>query len=362
MYNPLGSIPKFGKSETPFQARKSLSIPFDLFEGSISLPMPNIEGDFSISVDRPRPDIAMDGPETFLIRLKKSGQIRHVTLPARLDFRYENGLRFAEEQGSFWVNLRNAGSKTVQAQVFMNHVQGRPEEAASFCVPLEEGPLLSLHDFVEESPFKALAEARLLGADLFLGQYGKEGGLQRLKIGPVGKGEIFSLNVGDFLSWKEGKWDKARSMKEAMGIPLARVVSFDEKSLLLEAWGNEYFRLCISSLEQIPCKTKGDDFITSVRIRSEKQISCMIEKQCFVLRVGDLVLKEENRWKVLRKLEEKEDYLQGKIGGELFVFDRIDLKGGQKILHGYLFNAGRSQMLPVNVAAHCIKKQSKRKG
>ena len=76
----------------------------------------------------------------------------------------------------------------------------------------------------------------------------------------------------------------------------------------------------------------------------------MMEKQCLILRASDWVLKTNGRWKVLRKKEEKEAYLGGKTLGELFLFEKIESKQGQKTVVGYLFNPEKSSMLPIELA------------
>jgi hypothetical protein len=356
------AVPIIDRRGTIFKSRAPLSIPFDLVEGTISLPLPNIEGELSVSFDPPRPNIARSSSAAYSVRLKKTGQVRRVSLPDRIDFQYEKELQFADQRGLFWVDLQREDSNQIAAHVFMNDLPGSSGEVGSFYITPEESPIRAAQDFAEGSPFRILAEARLLGRDLFLGKYSEGEFVQRLGFSSPLKGEIIALKVGDLLAWKGGVWCKVEALIEGDGSPIARVVSFDERSLLFEAWGlDEYVRLSVSSSQLIPFKTKGDEFITSVRIRSEKQISCMMEKQCFVLRVGDWVLKEDNRWKVLRKAEEKEAYSMGKIGGELFVFDRIELRGGQKTLRGHLFNVGRSQMMPIDVVAYSPKKQGQSK-
>src|SRR5690606_31598397 len=98
-------------------------------------------------------------------------------------------------------------------------------------------------------------------------------------------------------------------------------------------------------------KLRGEDLFSMVRIRSEKQISCMLEKQCMVLKLGDWVLKTTGRWKILRKKDEKEAFLNGKLFGELFILDQILQKQGQKMIAGRLFNPGRTQVVSIELAA-----------
>lgn len=342
-------VAAFGKPRGLSKEQKPIEIPFRLPSVAISLPVPNIEGDLCFSFDRVRPDSVSENA-TFLVRLKKTNQIRRVTMPTRIDFKYEKDLQFSNMKSTFWAELNIEESNQIQARLFIANGDSI-EEIGSYRFSAEEAPIRQ--DFVEGSALKALAEGKLLGKDSFQKSYGDGGLLQRLEI----SSDVMTVKEGDLLAWKEEKWCKIATPAEGHNFPLARVSKADDKAVFFDAWGLDgYSRISLSSMQQIPFKTKSDEFITSVRVRSEKQISCMIDKQCFVLRVGDWVLKEDNRWKILRKAEEKNAFLQGKLEGELFVFDRIDLKSGQKTMHGNLVNLSRSHMVPINVAAHAIRK------
>jgi hypothetical protein len=335
---------------------EKISIPFSSSQQRALLPIPNMEGDLACFFDVPRPHCELLREDSCTVLLKKTGQQRKVSLPSRVDFYYDKGLAFGDSLGLFWADLESLGKSQVLARLFVSDPQGIVSEISSFVIPIEETPIRSAHDFSLESPFKALAEAHLLGRDLVLREYFGGEVSQRIELEAF-KGEIVDLKIGDFLIWKEGKWSKA-SFPFDREVPfLAKVVGCDEKKLLFEGWGlDEYFRFSVSSTPQIPLKIKAEDFLSAVRVRSEKQISCMLDKQCFVLRVGDWALKEGNRWKVLRKTDEKEAYLKGQIVGELFVFDRLDSNGGQKSLHGTFFNDRRSQMIPFDICASSQRK------
>lgn len=347
-------VAAFGKPPALSQGTKPLEIPFHLPMTEMALPVPNIEGDLCFSFDRARPDSPSSDSATFLVRLKKTNQIRRVSIPARIDFKYEKELQFSECKSSFWAELNMDGPQQIGVRLFIAKAPDFLEEIGFFQFTPEEAQVTLSSAFAEGSALRILAEGHLLGKDVFLKSYGEGSSLQRLEIAGT---EAMAIREGDLLAWKGEKWCKIGSPMEGQNLPLTRVCKVDEKTVLFEAWGLDgYSRIAISSCTQIPFKTKSDEFLSSVRIRSEKQISCMLDKQCFVLRVGDWVLKEDNRWKILRKREEKDAYLQGKLEGELFVFDRIDLKGGQKNLQGNLVNLGRSQMLPINVVAHSQRK------
>ena len=75
-----------------------------------------------------------------------------------------------------------------------------------------------------------------------------------------------------------------------------------------------------------------------------------------ILKTGDWVIKKENRWKILKKKEDRDALLCGKLVGELFVFEKIDMRGGQKFVQGLLFNVGRTQAAPIEMAVTGQKK------
>lgn len=218
-----------------------------------------------------------------------------------------------------------------------------------FSARLQENPLRGPKEFAEGSPFRSLAEARWLGPNVFSEKYG--GGLLCQRIETASK-EILDVQGDDWLVWSDGRWDK-KNPTEKQKFPMARIASVDLKSLVLEGWNEEsYVRFSLALGPVTFVKTRLDEIFNSIRVRSERQISCMLEKQWLILRCGDWVLKVDGKWKHLRKSEEKEAYKKGKTVGELFVFDKIDSRQGQKFIQGFLFNSDKTQAIPVDIAAN----------
>ncbi len=351
-------LAQFGSHLSTKQNRAAFDIPIHLKKVPIPLPIPRLDEAISFSCERARPGIGEECG-SYLIRLKKANLKRRLTLPARVDLKFDKELQFSNEESPFWAEIQKEGSE-IAAYFFVARNENR-EEVGTYRFSVEEANIRSSSEFPERSPFKILADSKILGRDLFLKTYKDGMTTQRIEM----CNQVFPIKEGDFLVWKDDKWQLVQSLLDTENLPIARCSVVDDRSVLFETWGLDGFaRIAITSVLQIPLKTKSEEFLSSVRIRSEKQISCMLDKQCFVLRVGDWILKEENRWKILRKNEEKNSYLQGKIEGELFVFDRIDLKNGQKNIQGNLVNLNRSQMISVNVVAQCQKKtlNSREKG
>ena len=349
----------------PKREEGPINFSLDLHQNPPSFPLPSIEGEMTFSFDPPRPDGVSQPPPLF-VRLKKSGHSKRTTLPGRIDLHYEGDLLFSNSPSPFWLELESRGDHQIEGKIFVSTSFEKKVVAGSFVTAAQESPIQMAHEFPEGSPFRILAEARWWGHDLFREKYGGGALCQRLEVGPLSKVDLIELEEDQWIAWLDGRWKKIASLAEGKGRPIARF-SFREgpgqgRAIILEGWDLEgHIRLSLPQAQPLPFKAQGDELFSSVRIRSEKQISCMLEKQCLILRSGDWVFKGESRWKILRKKEEREAYLRGKWIGELFVFDRIEAKNGQKVVQGSLFNPGRSQVVPIEISVNAQRKGSQSK-
>lgn len=322
-----------------------LSFSLNLEEPSFVLSIPHPEKEMVFSFDPPRPDI--ENPSLpLVIRLPRLKQEKRVALPSRVHLAYVNDcLTFSSEENPFWIELEQVKEMQIEGKI---HVDA---EERLFVSKMQESPLRQPQEFAERSPFRMLAEARWWGIDLCQEKYGNMPGGERIEIGSLTNAELVELDAGDWLIWKEEKWQKG-SLEEAKGLPLARIEEKTGRTLVIEGWDHAgHIRCALSPFQPAPLRVKAEELFSAVRARSEKQISCTLEKQCLILKAGDWVVKNGNRWKILRKEEEKRAFLQGKWFGELFVFDRVEMKGNGKVMQGLLFNAARSQVVPIEVSA-----------
>lgn len=314
-------------------------------------PVPNLEGEMTFSLDPPRPDGALGG-QRLLVRMKKSAESRRVTLPCRLDLEIQRDkLVFAKEGSPFWIELSAGENGQIEGRGTISSADQGKIDAGTFLAAVQDCPIQAAQEFPEGSPFRILAEARWLGRDQFRAQYEMASLGERVEVGT----EFFELNEGDWLVWKDKSWQKYQAAEK--GYPIAHIQSLTGKGLVLEGWDLEgYVRLSLASAPLPPFKMKGEELFSAIRIRSEKQISCMLEKQCMVLKAGDWVLKANGRWKILRKEQERAAYLNEKLYGELFVFDQIQARQGQKMIQGRLFNPGRTQSCAIELPAQSARK------
>lgn len=342
--SPATYLRSAGFSETH---KAPLTFSLSLNDKGPILPIPELHGEMTFSFDPPRP-IGMVGEKRLLVRMKKSASSRKVSLPCRLDLEFQgNQLVFANHPSSFWIELVAGGGEQIIGKAYIASLDGETISAGNFSAVGQECPIQQAQEFAPASPFRVLAEARWWGRDQFRDP--KECG-ERIEVG-----ELLEVKENEWLVWKDQKWQKS-ALVEKEG-PIAHVQSQSGKTLVLEGWDSDgHVRIALNGAEVSPFKVRGEDLLGSIRVRSEKQISCMLEKQCMVLKTGDWVLKTSGRWKVLRKKEERDAFQNGKLFGELFVFEQISQKQGQKMVLGRLFNPGRTQVLPIEVVAQSGRK------
>jgi hypothetical protein len=271
------------------------------------------------------------------LELVSSGEGKMLDLPCRLFLSYdeEGKLRFRGESG-FWIDLRERGGR-IEGKVGVSSSRGNEEDLLLFDVG--EARIRTVGELSENSPFRVLAEAFWLGTDPLKELYGLGEGAEKLEL----KGEGVEWKVGDLFVFSSGRWEKG---KEGEG-PMARFRVRGERLAEWECWeGGSYFRLPVQMAPLMGLRVKGEEFLSSIRIRSEKQVSLVLDKQPMVLRLGDWVLKQNGRWRVIRRADERKKIVEGK-GGDLFILDKIE----GKTVRGHLFLGSRSQALPIEATA-----------
>src|SRR5579872_4584087 len=97
----------------------ALSFSLGLESKGYPFPSLNIENEMTFSFDPPRPDGVLHRPQ-LLVRLKRSGQSRRVSIPCRIDLQYGEGekLYFSDKETSFWIELSPSASGQIETKVF----------------------------------------------------------------------------------------------------------------------------------------------------------------------------------------------------------------------------------------------------
>ncbi len=360
----IDSIPnsnnrKVSKSQTPFT---DFSIPLTAF--STVLSEKSEANQIAFSIDPPRPTLdaetKTDGASA-LIRLGLSRQIKRISLPSRiqLEFNPNGALQFSNLSDKFWLECKYLSNGQIGSALYLNTPEEQTICKGTWTSALQQTPLMTVEEIPATSPFRALAESKWWGQDLFAKEFGEKPKMQKLEIGLENSGYTVELDPDQWLVFRDKKWQPVDQIDSQN--PIARITTQNGSVIEMEGWENtSHVRFKIAPIPSAPLKTKGEELFSQLRIRSEKQVSCVIDKQCLILRAGDWVLKANNRWKILRKQEEREAFLAGNMVGELFVLDRIDSKGVTKSIGGQLFSAKRSQSVPIEFSQ--VAKSSKGQG
>lgn len=338
---PPFSFPrKTGKIEQPLPLppllADQLQPPSFPFDGSL------VEERILLALCPRRPDDLQSGCMAH-VKIKGSNQLKQIPLPGRigLAFNERGDLCFRDKEDPFWLELELVEGGVFNAALFLD-VEGNLQSVRfrkSALLPLVQ----KMEELFQEEPFQVLAKARWLGTDLVckagLGEI-----VHKVEIGS----HVFELSEEGRLYWNGSCWVKT----EEAGSPLAQVRGFAPQQLELDVWdslGERHIRVGapLTALPQARA-IKVEEWFSSVRIRSDKQISCLLEKQCLILREGDWVLKENGRWRILRKAEDKEQMIRGNRSGELIVLDSIDVK--RRSVQGQLIHSSRIQGVPFSLA------------
>jgi hypothetical protein len=333
-----------------FQSIKENSLDFSLGlkKTSFGLSLPKIGQEFVFLLDPPRPD-ETSSESSISLKWKKSGLSKRIHLPCRLDLQFleKEKLQWMDTPSSFWVELNQPAHKKIQGKVFIETPLSEKIETENFIAVIQEPSFQNSQEFPEGSPFRLLGEGKWLGPDKFREKYENGALYQRIEIGS----HSMDFQEGDWMIWSDHRWMKGLLLDGAHK-PIAKIKAVQGKSLIFEGWEKDrYVSVALNHHLSPSLKMKGEELFTSIRVRSAKQISCMLEKQWMILKSGDWVLKTDGKWKILKKQQEKDSYKEGKLPGELLVFEKIESKSGQKWIQGLLFSSDRSQMLPFELAA-----------
>lgn len=303
-----------------------------------------IEEDIQISLCPARPN-AVRHQSVAQVRLNGSQQFRQAELPCRIYLYYNDQgfLSFQGPEGDFWIDLAINAENGLTAQLSAIGCRREVE-----CIQLSRcvgTPILRKADeFPAGSPLRELSEAHWSGVDL-VAQLELSEAKQRLEFGS----SVLQVGEKDWICWKNGRWAKMIGPDEDRDVTIARMRAVSPTILEWDVWDSSYHRVATPIQNITNAHIKADEWMGAVRIRSDKQMSCSIEKQSVILRVGDWVLKENNRWRVLHKAEDRRQVVEGTKVGDLFVLDKIDFK--QKRVRGRLFFANRAQFISIETMA-----------
>lgn len=335
--------------ERPFPQQKeaiSLSKHFPTKEPEIKLQYPDITKEVSVrrfpSPFRKRAKIELYFPNT--------GEKQAVSLRKTLYLTYKNGhLAISKEPTLFSCRFISMTKEQLKGVLSIE---------APFPIEKNQTISLPLHTptgkIDRRSNLFLLSQAKHLGKDKLKEKIEPfHNNKERIVIGS----QLLHLNKEEFLIYDEGLWKVVDKPKKKVLVARISKQSSEDR-LFMEAWdesGKNYFHFPLSSYHIPTTQIDMKQVMKELRIRSNKKVSCYIEKQRKLLEVGDALVKEQGHWKHYR---EKDAMLSAK--GELFYLDKIEKKEKEAVLSGYLFNVLRNQSAPVTLTISPLRHQQKK--
>ena len=308
-----------------------------------------------------------------LIRLKSAGAEKIVSQGAPFFLAYVGGeeaprkiVGFSEDKTD--LRLIPIALTANQAQVEVEFGEAFFEKASKEEIFLDRSALID-----KEAPYyQEIKEAKWWGVDEFIRLYG---GADYTLIKNKHKLEFFRekeayicyVAQGATLVWGEGRWREQKDQESLQGKPFVVIRSISTNKLEMEGCeetGFHPFKINLlpeSAAQNTPLKM--DHLPISIRMRNGSQISCILNKRRIILTKGDWILHTANGWRILKRSDEIDQYLNHQLRGEMFVFDNLENQGGKTVVRGYLFDEMRTQKqlltIPISSERKVRKKQSK---
>ncbi|MFN4174914.1 MAG: hypothetical protein ACK4HV_07430, partial [Parachlamydiaceae bacterium] len=205
----------------------------------------------------------------------------------------------------------------------------------------------------------ARMRARWYGPDRFIEEHGgdefKEAvGKQRIDFGE-GE-EVYSVFVGvnDALVFSKDRWKKVEPGEDSINLPLLVVKKVDDRLMNLELWDVQGKAKASLNLLKSSDNFAHENFAETFKFlgaRTRSQFLFEIDSERVLIRPNDwLVLTEENGWKKLSTVDDIDNFVNRKLVGTLFVFDKIIRKDDKQIILGTVYNQNRTESYPVEIA------------
>ncbi len=200
-----------------------------------------------------------------------------------------------------------------------------------------------------------------IGPDCFLERHGGEEyayTLGREKIDfRDGENPYFCfVREGDFLVWREGRWETANKEQQTINLPLMVIKKINEKMMSLEIWHPEGKGKVSLNLIRSKDRDGIPDLSQEFKFIGAKTWAQFIvegrDGKRMTLRSSDWLLLTAEGWKKLNSTEEIDSYVNRHLVGPLFILDKLTKQNGQQVLEGHLFNTSRTEVEEVTLTAN----------
>jgi len=363
--NPLEVVKVEKLKTTPKDSDKIYSIEgnvMDLPALSYSLILPNLTHELRVVKESIRPDQKLLSEKYLLILNSKDKKKLSIGEKAYLTYKNDSYV-FSPQPTALSLAVTELSGDCIDIEVAV-----KPEEIAGasirsqtkiFKLPLQQEAYADMAHLQQDEAFSWLSGAQWWSPDLVLHFLGNKeqkilGKKQRLKISCLDLSYLCILDENDWLYWKDGKWIVTSNIIDAKGCPLAHIKSLGQKELEIEGWdakGEEKYVFLLLHQPIEAQTTRVEDIIKSLRLKTKSQVTCQLDKQMLSLRIGDAFYRaDKDKWKVVKNFRCLSKQMKEIEGKPFFVFEKIQIKEGQKFFIGCLFNDSHTQMKPIELS------------
>ena len=204
----------------------------------------------------------------------------------------------------------------------------------------------------------ARMRARWYGADKFIEEHGgdeyKESvGKQRIDFGEGDDVYSVYVSINDTLVFSKDKWKLVEPGEDSIDHPLLVVKKVDERLMNLELWdvqGKAKASLnLLKSSDNFAHENFGETF-KFLGARTRSQFLFEIDSERVLIRPNDWLVLTEEGWKKLATVDDIDNFVNRRLVGTLFVFDKIMRKDDKQIILGTVYNQNRTESYPVEIA------------
>jgi hypothetical protein len=344
--------------------------PFELHGAPIDIQLPDLRGELIFLGTNARPD-ASQGKAAVHLGFKGHNDIQTLLVDQVHYLRFErkdNPEHYSFSKNNIptnlWIIPRNDQGQFC-VEVGMCNQEGEsvstPAERARFPLKASESKAnvrsWTLGKWRADGSLLARQRARWYGEDLFFSAHGGDEylhlkGKHRLDFGEGEENYSCYAATGDYLIWKDERWQNISKSVESHQYPLLHIKKIDDKLIALELWDTEGIsKVSLSMMRSrdawLPQHLK--DNLRFVGAKTWSQFLIEAGTQRLDVGIQDWLLLTAQGWKKLATAGEINAYLQRHLIGELLVLDRLEKRGGKQILIGHLFNSARSETQPMEI-------------
>ncbi len=340
--------------------------------------LPDLHLELSYLGKNHRPDVA-EGKSRFYICVGQKKEAVSAISGEKLYLKYlQSGSCVASDgntQTPLWLEMHPmtadaTGAEYLEVKAYLSdeehHLITIPAAHHNFTLKMEEkkGPIGSQGNLWDiggarvDGSLLIRQGARLTGKDLFLEMHGGELfkdviTRERLDFLAGGNPYYCFIKEGDFLIWKDKKWQRPSAEDKTEEFPLLAIKKLDDKATSIELWDIEGKNKLPLSLPRSKNYDPPIDLNQEFKLVGAKTwVECVVEcrGKRFLLKEGDWMVLTSDGWHKISSEKEVDDYVDQKINGPLFILDKITKKNHRTILIGHLFSALRTTVIDVELA------------